>query len=264
MSLTESANSAPERPVPGAVPQGMQTQGMKGHCTDPGSPCRACPTRVACTARDLDDTTLDAFGTCIDISPVLQRNDYLYRPGDPGIGCYVVRSGVFKTVTVTPSGEEYVTGFHYPGEVLGLSGQASGFHDDCAQALTASTACAIPRHEFQQLFEMGAGDSLLRLLAERERNDRELENNLRQSRAESRIAGFLVLLMHRLERLGFDPALVPAPMSRTDLANHLGLTLECLSRIFGKWKRAGMISTEKDRIAVIEPAMLNTLADHLS
>jgi CRP/FNR family transcriptional regulator len=226
--------------------------------------CRACPTRVACTARDLDDRTLEEFGHCIEISPVLQRNDYLYRPGDPGNGCFVVRSGVFKSVTVTPSGEEYVTSFHYPGELLGLSGEATGVHDDCAQALTASTACAIPHSEFHQVFNIGAGDSLLRLLAERECNNRELENNLRQSRAEARIAGFLVLLMRRLERLGFASSTLPVPMSRTDLANHLGLTLECLSRVLGKWKRSGIVNPAKDHIEIIEPAMLLTLADHLS
>ena len=254
---------APADPgVPGGINCSDPVPG-RGESDSQASPCRACPTRVACTARDLEENTLDAFGSCIDISPVLQRNDYLYRPGDPGNGCYVVRSGVFKSVSITPSGEEYVTGFHYPGEVLVLTGEATGSHDDCAVALTASTACAIPHRVFHQVFNIGAGDSLLRLLAERECNNRELENNLRQSRAEARIAGFLVLLMRRLERLGFDSALLPLPMSRTDLANHLGLTLECLSRALGKWKRADIISTEKDRIAINQPAMLLTLADHL-
>lgn len=255
---------APTDPeVPGEIISTDLSSGCAESASQSG-PCRTCPTRVACTARDLDDSTLDAFGNCIDISPVLQRNDYLYRPGEPGNGCFVVRSGVFKSVTVTPAGEEYVTGFHYPGELLGLTGEATGVHDDCAQALTASTACAVPHSEFRQVFNIGAGDSLLRLLAERECNNRDLENNLRQSRAEARIAGFLVLLTRRLERLGFDRAVLPLPMSRTDLANHLGLTLECLSRALGKWKRAGIISTEKDRIAILAPAMLMTLADHLS
>ncbi len=259
MSLFAPADPAPPDGLRNAdpTPDGRQSD-------DRSSPCRACPTRVACTARDLDVQTLDAFGNCIELSPVLQRNDYLYRPGDPGDGCYVVRSGVFKSVSVTPSGEEYVTGFHYPGELLGLTGEAKGVHDDCAQALTASTACSISHSEFHQVFNIGAGNSLLRLLAERECNNRDLENNLRQSRAEARIAGFLVLLMRRLERLGFDHSVLPVPMSRTDLANHLGLTLECLSRALSKWKRAGIISAEKDRIAISEPAQLMTLADHLS
>ena len=102
------------------------------------------------------------------------------------------------------------------------------------------------------------------LIGERERNDRSLEINLRQSRAEARIAGFFVLLMRRLKRLGYDATSLPLPMSRTDLANHLGLTLECLSRELGKWKKAGVIATEKAVIRLIKPEELSTLACHLS
>jgi CRP/FNR family transcriptional regulator len=225
--------------------------------------CSVCPTRSACTARNLDEHLLHQLTGCIDTSPVLQRKDYLYRLGDDGERCYVVRSGVFKTMTLTASGEEYVTGFHYPGELLGLSGQATGEYMDSAQALTSSTACGIRSDNFPELFAIGAGQSLVRLMAERQLNDQCLENNLRQSKAESRIAGYLVLLMKRLERLGFDGAILPAPMSRTDLANHLGLTLECLSRVFGKWKRAGFIATEKDRIRICNAGALDALARHL-
>lgn len=225
--------------------------------------CTVCPTRIVCTARNLDEQLLQQLSDCIDTSGVLQRNDYLYRLGDPGESCYVVRSGVLKTMTLTTSGEEYVTGFHYPGELLGLSGQATGIHTDSAQALSASTACGIRSDDFPEIFSMGAGQSLVRLIAEREHNDRCLENNLRQSKAESRIAGYLVLLAQRLQRLGFDGGVLPVPMSRTDLANHLGLTLECLSRVFGKWKRAGFIATRKDSITISNPQALDALACHL-
>jgi len=225
--------------------------------------CAVCPTRIVCTARNLDDQLLDQLADCIDTSAVLQRNDYLYRLGDPGESCYVVRSGVFKTMTLSASGEEFVTGFHYPGELLGLSGQATGEHSDSAQALAASTACAIRSDDFPEIFAIGAGQSLLRLIAEREHNDRCLENNLRQSKAECRIAGYLVVLIQRLQRLGFDGRVLPTPMSQTDLANHLGLTLECLSRVFGKWRRAGLIATEKDSITILNPKALDALTCHL-
>lgn len=223
-----------------------------------------CPTRSVCTASDLDESQLTLLGDKIETGAVLQKNDHLYRHGDRPENCYVVRSGVFKTVVVTSLGEEYITGFHYPGELLGVSAKADGEHTDSALALTASTACRIAFSEFDGLFSLGAGSSLLRLIGERERNDRSLEINLRQSRAEARIAGFIVLLMRRLKRLGYDTTSLPLPMSRTDLANHLGLTLECLSRELGKWKKAGVIATEKAVIRLIKPEELSTLACHLS
>jgi CRP/FNR family transcriptional regulator, anaerobic regulatory protein len=225
--------------------------------------CALCPTRSVCTARDLEGPALDALADHINTTRVLQRNDYLYRVSDPAVSCYVIRSGVFKSVTVTPAGEEYITGFHYPGELVGLNGQMTGVHMDSTLALTASTACRLHVRDLRTLFAAGTDTALLRLIAEREARDLNLEINLRQSGAEARIAGFFVLLMRRQQHLGYQATTVPLPMSRTDLANYLGLTLECLSRVLGKWKRAGVISLTRSNAEVYRPAELNTLAHHL-
>jgi CRP/FNR family transcriptional regulator len=91
-----------------------------------------------------------------------------------------------------------------------------------------------------------------------------LRINLSQSRAEARIAGFLKLLMDRTERLGFDPTMLSMPMSRTDLANHLGLTLECVSRVLSKWRKAGVIDTDRTTTRIIEADALTTAAYHLA
>ena len=61
-----------------------------------------------------------------------------------------------------------------------------------------------------------------------------------------------------------DPLHLPLPMSRTDLANHLGLTLECLSRVLGSWKRAGVIETSREQINILKPLELTTTAFHLT
>ena len=226
--------------------------------------CGLCPTRHLCAARDLPEPALDALGECRITSAPMNKGDYLYRTGDEAQDWYVVRSGVFKTVTVTPDGEEYVTGFYYPGEILGLDGPATGTHSDTAVALGVSTACSLALNRLPDIWGLGAGASMLRLIAEHERNESMLRINLSQSRAEARIAGFLKLLMDRTERLGFDPKMLAMPMSRTDLANHLGLTLECVSRILSKWRKAGVIDTDRTTMRIIQADALNTAAYHLA
>jgi CRP/FNR family transcriptional regulator len=226
--------------------------------------CRVCPTRHVCTARGLDPDALDRLSDCIDTTRALGRNDHLYRAGDSADSCFVVRSGVFKTLLVSAGGDETVTGFHYPGELIGFSALAAGTHQESAQAIASSTACRIRYSTIRDLFACGAGNALLELLAEREQNDRLQAINLRQSKADHKIAGFFSLLMLRLERLGYSSTTLPMPMSRTDLANHLGLTLECVSRLLGKWKRAGVISTERDLVRVHKPGEIATLAYHLA
>ena len=227
--------------------------------------CRLCPTRRVCSGRSLDEPQLDRLSEHFLTSRVLERGEHLFRASDPADGCYVVRSGVFKSTAVSAGGDETVTGFYYPGELLGLAGEACGSHEDSAVALCPSTACHLKLTSLPKLFELGeAGRSLMRLAAERERHDRRMEINLRQSKAQARIAGFFVLLGERLEPLGYTPDKLPMPMSRTDLANHLGMTLECLSRVLGQWKRAGVIDTERNVVRVEKPAELATLAYHLS
>jgi CRP/FNR family transcriptional regulator len=53
-------------------------------------------------------------------------------------------------------------------------------------------------------------------------------------------------------------------MSRTDLANHLGLTLECLSRVLSRFKRAGLVTFTRTRITLCKPEELATLALHVA
>lgn len=226
--------------------------------------CGLCPTRHLCAARDLPETALDALGACLTTTAPMSKGDFLYRAGDDAEGWYVVRSGVFKTVTVTPDGEEYVTGFYYPGEILGLDGPATGRHSDTAVALGASTACDIGLGKLPEIWGLGAGASLLRLIGEHEQNEALLRINLSQSRAEARIAGFLKLLMDRTARLGFDPSMLSMPMSRTDLANHLGLTLECVSRVLSKWRKAGVIDTDRTTMKILRSEALITAAYHLA
>ena len=226
--------------------------------------CALCPTRGRCVAADLDETALSRLGDCLTTTAPLSRGDHLYRVGDRADNCFLVRSGVFKTTRVTGYGDEYVTGFSFPGELIGLGGQSEGRHPDTATALSSSTACRIRLDDLPRLWKIGTGPALLRLIGEHEQLNSAIQVNLCQSRAPARIAGFLQLTMSRFSRLGFDPTHLSMPMSRTDLANHLGLTLECLSRVLGSWKRAGVIETSRDQISILKPAEIATTAHHLT
>ena len=226
--------------------------------------CAICPTRKLCAARGLTGDALDSLTRTIHTTAPLKRAEALYRAGDRGEAWYIIRSGVMKTLTVTPDGEEHVTGFHYPGEIIGLEGSADGRHEESAVALEAATACALSLKSLPELWALGAGPAILSLIGERDRTAALLRINMSQSRAEMRIAGYLKLLMDRTARQGYDPSCLPMPMSRTDLANHLGLTLECVSRILSKWRKAGVIDTDRNSMQIKQPGELATTAYHLA
>jgi len=223
--------------------------------------CSVCPTRKACLASNLDDTDLGRLANLIEPFVPITKNEYLYRVGEPALRHYHVRSGMFKTHAINTSGDEYVTGFYLPGEILGCA-QSVGKHTDSAVAIETSTACKLAANKIPALAEMGVGGTLFRLLGEREdlRNQQLL--NLGQTRADARIAGFLIDMSNRLVRLGRCPNHIPIPMSRTDIANYLGLSLESLSRKLTRMVKAGILSTHRDYIEIIQPEAISLLGLH--
>ncbi len=193
----------------------------------------------------------------------MQRGDFLYRAGDRADDCFVVRSGAYKTVVVSGDGQVHVTGFYFPGEIMGVSGQASGRYRDSAVALQTSTACRTPLTELPRLWEIGSGPSLLRMFGDSERLSTEGRTNLSRPAADARVAGYLTGLSRRLKHQGRSPDHLPLPMSRTDLANHLGMTLESLSRVLGRLARSGLIRSDRHAITLVDGKALEAMAGHL-
>jgi CRP/FNR family transcriptional regulator len=196
-------------------------------------------------------------------STPLAKGSLLYRAGETADRCYVVRSGVFKTSVMTPGGDEYITGFHYPGELLGVTGQATGQHEDSAVALETSTACRVRLDDMATLWELGGGRSLMRLLGQSERASAGERVNLGQVRADARVAGYLLQLSRKQQQIGRNTRILHTPMSRTEMANFLGMTLESLSRVVGRMSRSGLISTRQGEIVLERPEELKCLALHL-
>jgi CRP/FNR family transcriptional regulator len=225
--------------------------------------CLECPTRRLCLAAGLNGEAIESLSECVHPSSPMSKGDLLYRTGDAATDCFVVRSGAYKTFAIRASGEEYVTGFYFPGELMGISGQAVGEHRDTAMALETSTACRVQLDDVPSLWSIGSGRSLLRLMGRAEQMSVDDHVNLSQSAADARVAGFLVTLSRRMKHQGRDPLHLPTPMSRTDLANYLGMTLECLSRVVARLGKAGLVTATRAHITIESPDQLMALAGHI-
>ncbi len=204
------------------------------------------------------------MAACMRTSAPMVKGEHLYWEGDAAERCYIVRSGVYKSTTVRSCGDEYITGFYFPGELLGFNGQLGGQYLDSAIALETSTVCRLLICDLPTLWSIGCGPSLLRMLAEQQEYAARRQINLSQSKADARVAGFLLETSRHMVRLKRNSALIPTPMTRTDLANHLGITLECLSRVISRFSNAGLIRARRTEIQLLKLANLNSLAMHTS
>src|SRR5690606_29363039 len=80
--------------------------------------------------------------------------------------------------------------------------------------------------------------------------------------AEAKLAAFLLALSRRNEELGEDPNEIKLPMTRLDIADYLGLTIETVSRTLSKFKRNGLIDLPRATLVILKnPDGLACLAD---
>jgi len=114
--------------------------------------CFSCGLRELCLPVGLEEDEINTLDSLINLWCKIRRGGYLYRAGMDFQSLYIVRSGFFKTYVLHEDGREQVTGFHMPGEMLGLEAISTDVHTCHAVALENSEICEIP---FTRLEEIG-------------------------------------------------------------------------------------------------------------
>ena len=193
---------------------------------------------------------LEQFGTP---QPVEESGE-IYREGDPALYCYRVVSGLVRTVKLMEDGRRQVSEFLLPGDLLGFD--AFDRHDFSAQAVGSAMLRRFPRRAVEALSEGNAAVArrLREMTAARLRTAHEQILLLGRKTASERIASFLLGMAQRARRDAQGRIALP---SRADMADHLGLTLETVSRTLNELHRAGMILLAR---AMVELRDRNALA----
>ncbi len=226
-----------------------------------GQFCDQCHTRHYCIASRLQKDDVKRLAEVMDFGHRVGRHEYLFAMGDSISHQFHVRSGMFKSYTINTEGDESVTGFYLPGDVV-PNFQTDGCSLHTVAALEESSVCYVP------VQAEGGVSSVWQALAfqayEATSSTLTHQLNVKATSAQARFAGFCIQMMQRLAKLDRDPTHIPTPMSRTDIASYLGLTLESLSRVFARMKRSGVIAADRQHIKITDPATLSTLALHIS
>jgi len=223
--------------------------------------CASCCLKDVCLPCDLGSTELGRFDEIATAKRRVARGGSLYHNGDRFESLYAVRSGSFKSVGVSRQGDEKITGFYLPGEFLGLEAISSGKHAYSAVALEDSEVCALPFAQLEKLaLTMPAlQHQLLRALSSDISRDQGLMLLLGSMSAEQRLAAYLMSLSRRHQRLGFSPIRFVLRMTREEIGNYLGLTLETVSRLFSRFQREGLIAVHQREIELLDAARLTEI-----
>lgn len=216
------------------------------------SACKQCSLVRLCLPMHVSAEDLQALDRIIQRRRPVGRGEHLFHAGDPFEEVYAVRSGALKTYTATEDGQEQVTGFHLPGELVAMDAIGPGRHPTSARALETTSVCAIPFDRLEELANRipGLQHHLFRLLSNEIHADHEMLLALGKLPAEGRLAAFLLNLSARFRERGYSPTEFMLPMSRNDLGNYLGLAVETVSRLFTRFQEEGVLMVERKHIVI--------------
>jgi CRP/FNR family transcriptional regulator, nitrogen fixation regulation protein len=172
------------------------------------------------------------------VSHSFVRNEEVYGEGEPAEYLYTIQTGCVRTSKILTDGRRQIGAFYLPGDVFGL--EADDVRSFSAEALTATTVHVVKRTAL--FLRTATANQLLKLTVE-ELNRTQGRVLLLIKSAQERVAGFLLEMANRCHTSDD----IELPMSRQDIADYLGLTIETVSRTLTHLESVGAISLPTSR-----------------
>jgi CRP/FNR family transcriptional regulator len=216
--------------------------------------CNDCSLSSLCLPVAVEVGELERLEEIIKRSKPLRKGEHLFRSNDPFTSVYAVKSGCVKTYSLDETGDEQITGFYFPGELLGTDGISANTHYNSAKALDTSAICEIPFHKLEDLSVQipTLQRHFFSLMSKEIQNDKQLHMLLSKKPAEERLASFLLAISARHESRKLSANVFRLPMSRGEIGNYLGLTVETISRIFSRFQKTAILKVEGREIEILD------------
>ncbi len=227
--------------------------------------CQDCALNLVCLPPSVKAAELPQLDAIIERGQPLPRNRPLFHQGQHFMQLFAVRSGAIKTTMVMDSGIEQITGFYLPGEIIGLESIGNPTYVNSAYALETTSVCAIPYEELSGLGRMipTLQDHVLGLMSNEIRQGHHVMLAISKLAASERVAMFLLAISARYQKRRLSGDHFHLPMSRGDIGNYLGLTIETISRIFTQLQQQRIIEVQNKDIQILERATLFQMLEHV-
>ncbi|MEO6387198.1 MAG: Crp/Fnr family transcriptional regulator [Croceibacterium sp.] len=193
----------------------------------------------------------------------LERGELLFAAGDEHAVCATLIKGALKVTSVDEEGTERILALVHPAGFVGELFAPFAHHD--VVALTDSELCVLPQSEIGRAVDQypRLAQALLRRSQEDLHDSRELLALSGRRSASAKVGGLLLGLAEGASDSPCHPARsFDLPLTRGEIANMLGLTIETVSRAITRFERDGLIRRKGARgIDLVDPARLGTVAN---
>ncbi len=188
----------------------------------------------------------------------LQRGEILFSQMDPAEAVYIVHSGCIALFLATPDGRELVINEMHPFDCFGELSLITGRpRSTAAMARVPSVIISIPSDCFMEVLRRDAElmQRVLELTAQRLRVSSERESALAFLDSKARVSRVLLLLDHQAGAEG------EIKITQEELAQHVGLARQTVTKILGEWRTAGWIETSRGEVVVLDREALQNQAE---
>lgn len=196
----------------------------------------------------------------------LSRDAYLFYQGDSAERVHVLLEGSIKLTQVTLDGQQVLMRYIQPGEAFTILAALDGIeYPASAQATLDSEILAWDRATFQALM-LKYPRIALNVLDVVAVHMREFQDRLRElatERVERRLARTLLRLANQAGQRISEGVLINLPLSRQDLAEMTGTTLYTVSRTLSQWENQGLVRSSREKVIILKPHGLVTIAEDL-
>jgi len=226
-----------------------------------GETCHHCGSRVAGLCQPLDAAALDEISTEAH-QMTLPAHAAVFREGDPAGRVFTLIDGFAKLSRLLPDGKQQVVGFRFAGDVIGYTTLKNYPFD--AELLTDARLCRLDRAQLDGMLRRypKLERRMLDLCVQELTNTQEQLVTVGRRSAEARVAAFLISLVAAATRRGASRPVLEMPMTRADIADFLGLTLETVSRSLTAFRKRGWIREPvHHRVEMLNVPALTALAE---
>jgi CRP/FNR family transcriptional regulator len=221
------------------------------------TPARIDPSRLA-IGRGLERQTTTSL---MAISSLQKKGpgETLFAEGDEADSVYEIVQGTVRLYKLLPDGRRLITGFLSAGKLLGLAPEGVCIYT--AEAVTNVTLCRYKRTALERLMDEAPGFAkrLLSVASHELRAAQDQMLLLGRKTAAEKVASFLLMMAEGQGEEDADE--LDVPMTRNDIADYLGLTIETVCRVLSKLKQDKLIACEsKSHIRICDRDRLEELA----
>lgn len=211
--------------------------------------CSDCSLGNLCLPFGLNSDEMEQLEDIIDSAQSFSNKSTIYRSGEPFKKVYAVKSGVVETVVTDANGEDHILGFYLPGEIFGLDGVHPNQYLSSSISVASSVVCSI---DFKRLSNLAATVPSLQqqLLCIMSKEMKPSITAHGEFTAEQKLVHFLLQLSTRYRQRGYSATRFQLLMPRKDIANHLGMAPETISRLLRRLINDQVIDIQSTEVIV--------------